>query len=321
LLFARDVLTRGSPRLRRAAASHPARDALTPILVDYYSRDGSTLAMRLLGSSPAIAISGPYPFEQKLFAYLWRWSRLPTRTEWDEAAWGLHDLGSIHQERDSALLGPPPWRRHELLDAAAGDARSFSDESFEFAWREFSRRATSATRVAHRDPEADVRYYAEKHLNSWLLDRRELPPLRLIVLLREPRDTYASLLAFRDAANAELGQRQAANEADYLSRFIERQRDRLRWIARLEDGPDTAIVRYEDLVRDLPGVAWRLEEWLSVKLDAQAVMRDRRIAWVHRTASSAEQSIGRWRRDLPAGVAETIGAELRGELQSLGFEA
>jgi hypothetical protein len=319
ILFARDLLRRGSPRLRRAAASNPARDALVPILVDYYSRDGSTLMMRLLASSPQIAVGGSYPFEQKFFAYLWRWSRLLTRTEWDDAEWAPQDLGSMLQERDTSLLGPPPWRRRELLDGTRPEDPSMSAACFEFAWRELSRRATAATRVGHRDPEADVRYYAEKHLNSWLLNRAELPPLRLIVLLREPRDTYASLIAFRQAAKVELGQRHATDEEDYLRQFISRQRDRLRWIAGLRERPETTIVRYEDLVRDLPGVAARLETWLDVKLDREGVASERRMGWVHRTAPSTDESIGRWRRDLPADVADAIGRELGPEIDSLGL--
>jgi len=321
LLFARPARTRGSRRLRREASARPGREALVPILVDYYSRDGSTLMMRLLASSRQIAVGGAYPYEQKLFAYLWRWSRLVTRPDWDEDEWAPHELGSITQERDTSVLGPPPWRRRELIDGVDPAEPSFSDRCFDFAWREFSRRATAATRVKHRDADADVRYYAEKHLNTWLLDRGELPPFRLIVLLRDPRDTYASLLAFREAAKAELGQRHATGEGDYLRQFIERQRDRLRWIARLEEGPETALVRYEDLVRDLPGVAGRLGAWLAAPLDADEVAADRRVGWVHRTAPSTEESIGRWRRDLPADVAETIGRELRPELEALRLGA
>jgi hypothetical protein len=291
-----------------------------PILVDYYSRDGSTLTMRLLGSSPQVAVGGTYPYEHKFFAYLWRWSRLLTRPDWDEGEWGVHDLGSILQERDRSVLGPPPWRRRDLMEGTEPGAPSMSQQAFDFAWREFSQRATAVTRVAHRDPEADVRYYAEKHMNSWLLDRDELPPFRLVVMLRDPRDTYASLLAFREATKAELGQREAADEADYFRRFIERQRDRLRWIAALEESPETTIVRYEELVRDLAAVSGRLSAWLGVELDADSVLRDKRVGWVHRTAESPEASIGRWRSDLPEEVAETIGGQLRAELRALRFE-
>jgi hypothetical protein len=307
--------------MRRAAANHPARDALTPVLVDYYSRDGSTLTMRLLGSSPQVAVGGTYPFEHKFFAYLWRWSRLLTRSDWSEEEWDTNDLGSILQERDRSLLGPPPWRRRDLMEGTDADAPSMAERAFEAAWRDFSRRATEVTRVAHRDPGADVRYYAEKHMNSWLLDRAELPPLRLLVLLRDPRDTYASLLAFREATKAELGQRQAADEADYFRRFIERQRDRLRWIAGLEESRDTAIVRYEDLVRDLRGVSGRLEGWLGVELDPDSVAGDRRVGWVHRTADSPEKSIGRWRSDVPPDVTDAIARDLAPELSALRFSS
>jgi hypothetical protein len=307
--------------MRRAAANHPARDALTPVLVDYYSRDGSTLTMRLLGSSPQVAVGGTYPFEHKFFAYLWRWSRLLTRSDWSEEEWDTNDLGSILQERDRSLLGPPPWRRRDLMEGTDADAPSMAERAFEAAWRDFSRRATEVTRVAHRDPGADVRYYAEKHMNSWLLDRAELPPLRLLVLLRDPRDTYASLLAFREATKAELGQRQAADEADYFRRFIERQRDRLRWIAGLEESRDTAIVRYEDLVRDLRGVSGRLEGWLGVELDPDSVAGDRRVGWVHRTADSPEKSIGRWRSDVPPDVTDAIARDLGPELSALRFSS
>lgn len=295
------------------------RDSLVPILVDYYSRDGSTLLMRLLGSSPQIAVGGVYPFEQKLFQYLWRWSRLLTRPEWDREAWGPKDLGSIWQERHQSLMGPPPWRRRDLFEPADLDDPTISERSFDFVWREFSRRAIAATRVAHQDPEADVRYYAEKHLNTWLIDRAEVSPVKLVVLLREPRDTYASLLAFQASKNADMGQRHATDEAEYLEQFLDRQRQRLRWIAGLGEDEGTTVVRYEELVRDLPGVARRLGEWLGVELGAAEVAADRRMGWVHRTAPSAEESIGRWQRDLPGDVAETISRELGPELAPLGL--
>ena len=58
-----------------------------PILVDYFTRDGSTLMMRLLASSPQIAVERAYPYERKYFAYLWRWSRLLDREDWPEEQW------------------------------------------------------------------------------------------------------------------------------------------------------------------------------------------------------------------------------------------
>ena len=64
---------------------------LTPILVDYFTRDGSTLMMRLLGSSPQIAVEMSYPYERKYFAYLWRWSQLLDREDSPDQLWGPQD--------------------------------------------------------------------------------------------------------------------------------------------------------------------------------------------------------------------------------------
>jgi hypothetical protein len=41
---------------------------------------------------------------------------------------------------------------------------------------------------------------------------------------------------------------------------------------------------------------------------------------VHRTADSPEESIGRWRSDLPGEVGETIRRDLRAELEMLEFD-
>ena len=66
---------RSVPRSGRSSA-----DSLQPLLLDYFTRDGSTLTMRLLASSPQIAVGGGYPYEHKYFAYLYRWAHLIEKT-------------------------------------------------------------------------------------------------------------------------------------------------------------------------------------------------------------------------------------------------
>lgn len=303
-----------------AAAAMPD-GSLEPILVDYFSRDGSTLMMRLLATSPRVAVEAEYPYERKYFAYLWRWSRLLEREDWPQEEWRRKELGSLTQERRGAMIGPPPWLPRTLLESAA-DEGPMGRRCFDFAWAEFSRRAAARTRAVHGDPEADVRYYAEKHLNTWQLDLAELPPLRLIVLLRDPRDTFVSLGTFEDlrGRTSGFGQDRAADWRDYLDQFISRQRDRLRWVAELAEGGDVPVVRYEDMVRDLPGVSARIGAWLDAPLDPVAVAKDRRLRRAHVTSGRPHKSIGRWKRELPAQVAEIFGRELDEELGVLGFE-
>ena len=120
-------------------------DSLQPLLVDYFTRDGSTLTMRLLASSPQIAVGGGYPYEHKYFAYLYRWSHLIEKTEWPRQVWNPGGLATLSQEKQMPLMGAPPWKERELLDPAEGDER-FSEYAFRVLWEEFSRRATAQTR-------------------------------------------------------------------------------------------------------------------------------------------------------------------------------
>ena len=124
-------------------------DSLQPLLVDYFTRDGSTLTMRLLASSPQIAVGGRYPYEHKYFAYLLRWSRLIEKTEWPRKVWNEGGLASLSQEKQMPLMGAPPWNERELLDPAEGDER-FSEYAFRVLWEEFSHRATAQTRSPAR---------------------------------------------------------------------------------------------------------------------------------------------------------------------------
>jgi hypothetical protein len=294
---------------------------LTPILVDHTGRDGSTLMMRLLRTSPGVAIPGPYPYEKKYFAYLWRWSRLLERRDKSEW-WTYIDLTSLTYESMKSLMGPPPWASDLIHDAD----RSMSRHVFDEAWREFSRRAIEQVRTEHGDPSADVRYYAEKHQDTRLIDLGALPPIRVLVLVRDPRDMFVSFHAFdakrRNEGRAEFEAARPApgeSEDERVTRFIERERERMRWIGGLDPRGEFPVFRYEDLVADLPGQARRLEDWLSASLDPAAVLADVELRARHVSAATPEASVGRWRKELDPGLADHFNRELGEELEALGY--
>jgi hypothetical protein len=290
----------------------PPPEWLIPILVDYFGRDGSTALMALLATSPQVVIDEKYPYERRYFTYLWRWSRLLSRTEWPGALWTKDDVVSISQEQAQALFGPPPWLPRELL-GPGGEGAAISRRLFELAWAELSRLAGEAA----GDEGPTPRYYAEKHVNTWMVDLRELPPLSLIVLLRDPRDAYASIRAFEDKEPAtSFGIQDAWAGADRLEGILDRHRQRLRWIAGLLDEGRVPVIRYEELSENLPGVAGRLERHLEIELDPDALGEE--LAARHR--SSATDGSGRWQRDLDARTAERFTRELGPELHAVGFE-
>ncbi len=296
---------------------------LAPILVDCTGRDGSTLMMRLLATSPEIAVPGGYPYEGKYFAYLWRWSRLLERRDKSDL-WTEGDLASLAQEAGKPLIGPPLWS-FDLPHAAGKTQPSISRQMFELAWEEFSRRAANQVRDEHGDPEVEVRYYAEKHLDTWLVDLDRLPPLNVLILLRDPRDTFVSFQAFDAIRRERGGMFEAAHpapgetKAERTTRFIERERDRLRWIADLSAGEKFPVFRYEDLVTDLPRQARRLENLLSVRLDPKAAASDAKLLGLHISAQTPKASVGRWKREMRPELAEQFNRELGDELKTLGY--
>ena len=311
---------------KRKANSRPSdgERALEPILVDYFTRDGSTLMMRLLATSPNIAVGGKYPYEHKYFAYLYRWCRLLDRRQWPRDFWTGAHLASLTQEEVMPFMGPPPWLRRELFEPRRGD-EEMSEYAFRTVWEEFSRRAAAQTREQHKAPGAEVRYYAEKHMTSWKVSLDHLPSVRLAALLRDPRDTYVSITAFtkkRQEAGDQgfvMGRVPGESSEVWLARYLERQRERLRWIQQAMKNGTTPVFRYEDMVLDLPGQARRIEDWLGVSLDTAAVSKDEKLP-SHVSASTPESSIGRWQTEMPAELARQFHDVLGEELKALGFD-
>jgi hypothetical protein len=83
---------------------------------------------------------------------------------------------------------------------------------------------------------------------------------------------------------------------------------------------EAVVVRYEELVTDLAGVAARIGEWLGVELDADAVLAQRSDYAHHVTADSVNASIGRWRNDLAPGEASQIARALGPRLTAYAYQ-
>jgi hypothetical protein len=308
---------------RRARGTQAEGGSLQPLLLDYFTRDGSTLMMRLLASSPQIAVGGGYPYEHKYFAYLFRWAHLIDKTEWPRRFWNGSHLATLTQE-NMPMMGPPPWKPRELFgpDDTGAD---FSETAFRMLWDEFSRRAAADTRRRSKRRDAEVRYYAEKHLSTWTVDLERLPPVRVIALLRDPRDTYVSILSFtkrrrEEGREASMGKRPGESHDDWLTRHLDRQKERLRWIHDALEKGTMPVVRYEDLVLDLDGEARRLEGILGVELDPSAVTADSKMRRTHVSSESPEASIGRWRQEMRPHLLKRFNEELGDEMRALGFE-
>lgn len=270
----------GSAPSRARIAAPPAADEvdedpawLTPLVVDYFGRDGSTAMLRLLASSPAILVEGGYPYESERLAQVLLSGALPGAAPTSTSA------------------------RAALADR----------------WRSSSRELLSP-----RGQASPARYYAEKIRDARRLDRDALPGTRMIVLLRDPRDTLVSIESFSRAVGTRaIGGGDGREEM--LRRFIRRQRERLEWIGSLQADEHAIVVDYRALVEDLEALAGRLAGWLEVDLDPRQVARDFRLRWVHGTSPDPRRSVGRWTTELDEATAARLQREIGAQMRAVGF--
>jgi Sulfotransferase domain len=274
--------------------------------------------MRLLATSPQIALERQYPYESRYFTYFLEWCRVIERTDWDKELWRGNPTNALPQPH--GLVGPMPWPDRLLI--AGGNP--YWQDCLSAIWRVFSSRAITNTR-RDRGTQLPVRYYAEKYGRPWQIPRSVHAALsiRIIALLRDPRDTWASAIDFhRQRKEGFFPVRAGETREDIFRGFLERQRMRLRWLQRVREGDQIPIVRYERLIGDLSAEADRIGEWLDVSLNVDAVHDSIGVTTrQHMTAETPEQSIGRWRSDLPPDEVEAFRRELGGELAAFGFLA
>ncbi|MBX3462898.1 MAG: sulfotransferase [Planctomycetes bacterium] len=293
---------------------------LQPLLLLFSARSGSTLLMQLLGTSPSIVFDRAYPFEARYLAFYLRW------------AWQLADAGLRRVEWTTERVAgerPTPGNRIEpppfpMPAGFAVDGPSpLWHAAFHGAWREFSRRARQHEPCSPaRDPAAI--YYAEKSRTPFRGSLLELGvEHRVIYLLRDPRDILQSIWAFNQKrGTASFSVQEHETQREFALRFLEDRRRRLRTLLEIApDDPRATIVRYEDMVHDLPGVAARLSAHLGVQLDAAPVLAQKKEFADHMSSKGPRASIGRWQREMDSEIKLLFATEIGRELEALGYEA
>ena len=112
------------------------------------------------------------------------------------------------------------------------------------------------------------------------------------------------------------GRAPGQTDEDWLATLIETFAVRIDTILASAPIP-TLLLRYEDFAVDLRAAAESLASVLGLHLHPDAALAQRPDH--HVTSASVEESIGRWRRDLRADVAEAIWTALGSRMATLGY--
>lgn len=144
-----------------------------------------------------------------------------------------------------------------------------------------------------------------------------LPGTRIIHLIRDPRDVWLSVAAFNAKRGFRaFGRKGSDDDESFLQRFIGRARQRLEPLFERDLGSNEMLIRYEDFISDVEATSVRLADWLDLEFDP-AVLAER--VDEHATASSKEESLMRWKRELPSELRKRFKCEMSDLLKGFGY--
>jgi hypothetical protein len=275
------------------------RAQVVPILISGFGRSGTTAIMALLGTDDSVAFDRIYPYEIRYLTFLIKQSMLANRKH----PGTVHDAFRMCDSNLDSGSGPP-W--HPLTDTLVHLSDILSPQEL---WSQFVKRVqTTAPQATH---------YAEK-APFWLADQlREVTPVRVIHLVRDPRDVYLSVRAFAHSTGqleshglaGDFEPDQARDMAYQLASFSE--------AAHADRGRDDAVVlRYDEWSSNLADTAAHLGSWLKLNFNANSPSITSHLG-KHRTTKDMASSRGRWQREP---VPTVVGDYLLPALGSYGSD-
>lgn len=301
--------------------------SMQPIMVSSPGRSGSTLLMRMLAEHPDIIVEGRYPYETYVCSYWMHFIRV-LATPMDNSPGESHEFWS-----DLKRLPPFPYF---FLDPATGPVppeqatldRWYGTDQIE----EFARVAQATVESFYREyasarDRTTPAFFAEKAVPGghcrWIMQQL-YPRAREIFLVREPRDTLASVLAFhaRHGVAGGFGAQSVGTDEQLVALVRESLLSLIQlWKCRTQYG---TLVRYEDLVRSPTKQIRATLDALEldsteniVKSMAKAGQEATADVDPHRTSPDGPSSIGRWKRDLEPRLQEICDAAFERLLDEL----
>jgi hypothetical protein len=256
----------------------------------------------LLSKHPEIVALHPFHYEGRLTSY---WMEVlqalaePTSymqaivPELYDGDWWLGDRRPNPLPLQLTQVDVPRWLGSENVEVLAGFCQSRLDGFYK--------------RLAEAETQVAPRYFAEKCRpgSTPRLIGELYPDGREILLVRDPRDMICSILDFNAKRGFQLwGRDKRDNDDDWFS-YLGADASRMleSWRERRER---THVVRYEDLVADPESTLGAAFTYLGVDGGAGTIRRviegalkltpEAQVS--HRTSTSIEASVGRWRQEL-----------------------
>ena len=305
-------------RQERFFKSEVINRQFNPIFVTANGRSGSTYVMRMLSEHPEVVAPKIYPLEIRHASYCLKVAKVTS-----DQYININDIdveNSRDIDRPTPIIGPNPFSHQYISSQVYSEVNNVFTSEIPSIYRRGAVNAIDALyrEVALKQDKINARYFCEKSRPSFIPDlMHEIYQCgaKEIILIRDPRDTHASAIAFNDRrGSAGFGSGKARDPYAWLlirkSLFSNVMNS---WRRRKES---SYLLKYEDLIIDTRNTLKKLFSYLEIdcsdKTLDQIINRsesDSEEFERHRTSQSSLDSIGRWRRDLPpedAKIATTL---------------
>jgi hypothetical protein len=314
----------GSVRGRRRPLATGYAAAFQPVLVNTLGRSGSSWMVALLSRHPVILALHPFAYEAKLTSY---WTgvvraladpasyMMAVQAQSTHRRWWLGDYRPTPVPVSKPYPEMPQWLGSANVDNLSRIYQSQTD-NFYRRLRQIEGRPDARLFVEKAHPGVTPRVAAELY-----------PESREIVLVRDFRDMACSILDYNAKRGFELwGRDRHKREEEWLP-YLRAEAQML--LADVRERPERAhVVRYEDLIAAPVETLTAAYAHLGVSSD-QAVVEEA-IAGAgemephrqesHRTATSFEASVGRWRERLSPESRSRYAEAFDDVLTEFGYE-
>jgi hypothetical protein len=301
-------------KLQPASPSTPR-----PLIVTTLGRTGSTWCIWLLQSHPAIVGYRPFQSDARVGSY------------WMSVLQTLSDPGNYLRQLEAGdATGAEWWMREKTMPMPKlGDlelAHWLGTERVDEVAAMCRDMVTSFYEHVAAAEGKQAAFFVEKHLprqSSTDLLLELYPDAAEVVLVRDLRDMFCSILAFNEKRGyTAFGRESASSDEQYIETVRRSGQSLLRHLS--SEGRNAYLMRYEDLVLQPTKTLEPLLDFIGLDGSLAPDVVDRASVAAtgmdhHMTAPSATASIGRWRRDLEPQLIERCDELLAPLLAEFGY--
>lgn len=315
-------------RFRHQSLRSDYQPKLQPLIVTCVGRSGTTWLMQLLSQHPRLIVCQHYPYEVRAAQYWMQMLQVlsqPANTQNSTPVVGFeNDLNFIgHNPFYNKNINSPKaleWHGNDYPEKLA----AFCQESIDGFYQALG----SSQGKIFSNSEQPI-YFVEKYMLNPIktLFLELYPQGREIILVRDFRDVVCSVIAFNAKRGHDMaGQQQAKTDEEIIREAGNFQAKMLlqRW---KESSGKAFLLRYEDLILSPVETLSQLLQYLGLENSQTTISNmletasgDTQKMEKHRTTSSAEASIGRWKSDLNPALQELCNRVFAEALQEFGYE-